>query len=263
MIKANASTRVREAFNSLIPGSCDWPSASEAVDYESVLAALSIEDQKWVIGILDPDTGAAGIWLDIWLSVESEPAFDRLRVALSDAYYTSPATAGALRRLAEASPRDPDDRFNPDILNHPAKRNSAMPRPNPNTEITLSSPPDVALASSYEHGARCGDFIYVAGQVARNENNEWVGIGDARAQAEQVYKNIGRVLAHFGAGPENVVKINAIMVDRNDRDAVTEPRLAFFGDHRPPHTGIVIAGLGSPEVKIEVEVVAYLPQAKA
>jgi len=135
--------------------------------------------------------------------------------------------------------------------------------PDSSTAITLSSPPDVARATTYEHGAYCGDFIYVAGQVARDENNQWVGIGDARAQAEQVYKNIGRVLAHFGERPEHVVKINAIMVDRADRDAVTEPRLAFFGTHRPPHTGIVIAGLGSPEVKIEVEVIAYLPQAKA
>lgn len=130
------------------------------------------------------------------------------------------------------------------------------------TGITLASPAGVARASTYEHGARCGDFIYVAGQVARDENNNWVGIGDAGAQAVQVYKNIGKVLAQFGAGPEHVVKINAIMVDRNDRDAVTKARLDFFGDHRPPHTGIIIAGLGSPEVKIEVEVIAYLPQSK-
>lgn len=138
-----------------------------------------------------------------------------------------------------------------------------MNQPDPKTGITLASPGGVAPAPTYEHGARCGDFIYVAGQVARDEHGNWVGIGDARAQAEQVYKNIGRILAHFGAGPEHVVKINAIMVDRADRDAVTEPRLAFFGDHRPPHTGIVIAGLGSPEVRIEVEVVAYLPQDQA
>ena len=135
-----------------------------------------------------------------------------------------------------------------------------MPTRNPTTGITLSSPDDVAKASTYEHAARCGDFIYVAGQVARDADNNWVGIGDAGAQAVQVYRNIGRILAQFGAGPEHVVKINAIMVDRDDRDAVTAARLAFFGDHRPPHTGIIIAGLGSPEVKIEVEVIAYLPK---
>ena len=47
---------------------------------------------------------------------------------------------------------------------------------------------------------------------------------------------------------------------RADRDAITAERLAFFGEHRPPHTGIIIAGLGSPEVLVEVEVIAYLPQ---
>lgn len=128
------------------------------------------------------------------------------------------------------------------------------------TGITLASPPDVSRASTYEHAARAGDFIFVAGQVARDENGQWVGLGDAGAQAAQVYRNIGRILAHMGAGPRNVVKINAISVDRNDRDAVTEARLAFFGDHRPPHTGILVDGLGSAEVLIEVEVIAYLPK---
>ena len=126
--------------------------------------------------------------------------------------------------------------------------------------IQLSSPPDVARASTYEHAARAGDFIFVAGQVARDENNEWVGINDAGLQAAQVYRNIGRVLAHMRASPSDVVKIHTIMVDRGDRDAVTAERLKFFGDHRPPHTGVIVAGLGSPEVRVEVEVTVYLPR---
>lgn len=127
--------------------------------------------------------------------------------------------------------------------------------------LLLGSPPDVAPASSYEHGARAGDFLFVAGQIAKDEAGDWVGLGDAGAQARQVYRNIGRILAHFGAGPENVVKITTFLVDRADRDAITEARLAFFGDHRPPHSGLVIAGLGSPEVRVEVEVIAHIPQA--
>jgi 2-iminobutanoate/2-iminopropanoate deaminase len=129
--------------------------------------------------------------------------------------------------------------------------------------LILGSPPDVAPASSYEHGAPAGDFLFVAGQIAKDEAGDWVGLGDAGAQARQVYRNIGRILAHFGAGPENVVKITTFLVDRADRDAITEARLAFFGDHRPPHSGLVIAGLGSPEVRVEVEVIAYIPQAGA
>jgi enamine deaminase RidA (YjgF/YER057c/UK114 family) len=132
----------------------------------------------------------------------------------------------------------------------------------PETGIRLSSPIDVALASTYEHAARCGDFIYLAGQVSRDSQGQWVGLGDAGAQAEQIYCNIGRILEHMGAGPEHVVKITTMMVDREDRDAVTEARLAFFGEHRPPHTGMIIKGLGSSEVLVEVEVIAYLCQAR-
>ena len=130
------------------------------------------------------------------------------------------------------------------------------------SDIELSSPPDVARATSYEHAARAGDFVFVAGQVAKDESGNWVGIGDARSQARQVYRNIGRVLAHMGAKPTDVVKINTILVDRADAPAVTAERLVFFGDHRPPHTGIIIRGLGSPEVRVEVEVIAYVSQGR-
>jgi 2-iminobutanoate/2-iminopropanoate deaminase len=124
----------------------------------------------------------------------------------------------------------------------------------------LLSPPDVAPAATYEHVARAGDFVFIAGQIAKDEHGHWVGLGDAGAQARQVYRNIGRCLAAVGATPQDVVKIHTILVDRADRDAVTAERLAFFGEHRPPHTGIIVVGLGSPEVRVEVEIVAYLPQ---
>ncbi len=130
-----------------------------------------------------------------------------------------------------------------------------------NDALQIIDPPDVAPATTYSHVARAGDFVYVAGQIAKDETGAWVGVGDAGAQALQVYRNIGRCLASVGASARDVVKINTILVDRADREAVTAARLTFFGDHRPPHTGIV-AGLGSPEVRVEVEVIAYVPVAR-
>lgn len=130
----------------------------------------------------------------------------------------------------------------------------------PSRPLETIDPAGVAPATSYSHVSRAGDFIFVAGQIAKDQAGNWVGIGDAGAQARQVYVNIGLCLASVGATVKDVVKINTILVDRADRDAVTAARLAYFGDHRPPHTGI-LAGLGSPEVKVEVEVIAYLPEA--
>ena len=126
--------------------------------------------------------------------------------------------------------------------------------------LAIIDPAGVTEATSYSHVSRAGDFIYVAGQISKDSAGNWVGLGDAGAQARQVYRNIGLCLGSAGASARDVVKINTILVDRADRDAITAERLAFFGEHRPPHTGIIIAGLGSPEVLVEVEVIAYLPQ---
>jgi 2-iminobutanoate/2-iminopropanoate deaminase len=128
--------------------------------------------------------------------------------------------------------------------------------------LQIIDPKGVARADSYSHVSRAGDFIYVAGQIAKDEHGNWVGVGDAGAQARQVYKNIGLCLASVGATAKDVVKINTMMTDRAHRFAVQEARFAFFGDHRPPHTGI-ITSMGSPEVMVEVEVIAYLPQGKS
>lgn len=125
--------------------------------------------------------------------------------------------------------------------------------------IEISNSPDVAPGLTYSHAARAGDFIFLAGQIAKDENGEWVG-GDATNQARQVYRNIDRILAHMGATRRDVVKVNTILVDWNDKDAVTAVRLDYFGDHRPPHTGVVVAALGFPEIRMEVEVIAYVPQ---
>jgi 2-iminobutanoate/2-iminopropanoate deaminase len=129
--------------------------------------------------------------------------------------------------------------------------------------IELVSPENVHRAANYEHAARAGDFVFVAGQIARDAAGNWVGLGDAGAQAVQVWRNIAAILAHFGAGAADIVKVNTILVDRADGPAVTAARFAVLGAHRPPHTGIVVHGLGSPEVRVEVEVVAYVPQASA
>jgi len=128
------------------------------------------------------------------------------------------------------------------------------------SKVETSNPPDLAPGLTYDHVGRAGDFVFVAGQIAKDEHGNWV-TGDATAQARAVYANIDRVLAHVGATKEDIVKVNTILVDWNDKDPVTRVRLDYFGSHRPPHTGTIVAALGFPEIRMEVEVIIYSPQA--
>jgi 2-iminobutanoate/2-iminopropanoate deaminase len=125
-------------------------------------------------------------------------------------------------------------------------------------EVEVSSPPDVAPGASYEHASRAGDFIFMSGQVAKDEHGAWVG-GDAANQARQIYRNIDRILVHMGATRRQIAKITTILTNVADREDVTQVRLEYLGDHRPPHTGLYVPVLGLPEIKMEIEVIAYAP----
>ncbi len=126
--------------------------------------------------------------------------------------------------------------------------------------ITLSSPLDIYAPASYEHVAQAGDFAHIAGQVSRDVAGNLVGPGNAAEQAAQVYRNIDAILRHIGAERGQVVKITTYLVDPADSAAVAAERRAFFGEHRPPHTGLIVAALGGPEVKLEVELIVYTPR---
>lgn len=121
-------------------------------------------------------------------------------------------------------------------------------------------PEGIYQPATYDHAMRAGNTIYVAGQVARDVNGDLVAPGNAAGQAKQVYANLGAVLQAAGAEPHHVVKVTTYLVNAADSPAVTEERQRFFGAHRPPHTGLIVAALGGPDVLLEVEVIAVLPE---
>ena len=81
-------------------------------------------------------------------------------------------------------------------------------------ERTYLEPPGIAPPPEpYSHAIRCGDTLYVAGQVAFDENNDTVGIGDPRRQAEQVWHNIRLAVESAGGTLADVVKITVFLKD--------------------------------------------------
>ena len=122
------------------------------------------------------------------------------------------------------------------------------------------NPDGIYRPASYDHAMWAGDTLYVAGQVARDAHGSLVAPGDAASQAEQVYVNLGAVLDAAGVRRDQVVKVVTYLVDGADGPAAGAARQRFFGAHRPPHTGLVVAALGGPEVRIEVEVIAHAPR---
>lgn len=125
--------------------------------------------------------------------------------------------------------------------------------------LELIDPPGIYRPVTYAHACKTGQTIYVAGQVARGPQGQLLCPDDAAGQSEQVYANLRAVLSAAGTDLRHVVKVTTYLTHASDSAAVTQARLRAFGDHRPPHTGLIVAGLGSPEVRVEVEVIAVVP----
>ena len=127
-------------------------------------------------------------------------------------------------------------------------------------ERTYLEPAGIAAAPEpYSHAIQCGNTVYIAGQVAFDESNRVVGVGDARKQAERVWHNIRLAVEASGGEVTDVVKITVFLKDiRHAQDEIAV-RKGLFKDRRYPIcTQVQVANLGLPDLLMEVDAIAVL-----
>jgi enamine deaminase RidA (YjgF/YER057c/UK114 family) len=126
----------------------------------------------------------------------------------------------------------------------------------------LSNPATLAQPlGAYSHVSRAGNTVYVAGQVGMLPNGEMAG-DDVASQTRQTYLNLRAALESQGLGLSNVAKFTTYLVDADAVSQFYEARNALFPElfpdgNYPPNTLLVIDRLVFPEIKIEIEAVAY------
>jgi len=114
--------------------------------------------------------------------------------------------------------------------------------------------------SHFVHVVRAGRLVFVSGCVASDEQGRTVGGSDVGAQARQALGNVKRCLAAAGATFADVCKVTVYLKNVGDREAVNTVRKEYFGASRPASTLIEISQFVRPDLLIEVEAVAVLPE---
>jgi 2-iminobutanoate/2-iminopropanoate deaminase len=111
----------------------------------------------------------------------------------------------------------------------------------------------------YSHGWRIGNLLFIAGQVALDEELRLIGPGDAEEQARQVWRNIQAVCERAGGKVTDVVRVSTYLADVADVEAVHRARRDFFpdGDY-PVATMVEVAKLGLPGLLLETEAIAMI-----
>ncbi|MER5865427.1 RidA family protein [Kitasatospora sp. NPDC002040] len=126
----------------------------------------------------------------------------------------------------------------------------------------VADPAGVAPSTRYSHVVSgVGRQVFVAGQVALDAKGRLVGEGDALAQARQVFANIGSCLAAAGAGFEHLAKLTVFVTDIAHLPAVrTAWDEALDPAHAPASSAVQVAGLFLPELLLEIEAFAIVPE---
>jgi enamine deaminase RidA (YjgF/YER057c/UK114 family) len=116
--------------------------------------------------------------------------------------------------------------------------------------------------SHFVHVVRAGRLVFVSGCVASDDQGRTVGGSDIVAQTRQVHENIKRCLAAVGATFGDVCKVTVYLKIVAHREAVNTVRKEYFGASRPASTLIEISQFVRPDLLIEIEAVAVLPEKK-
>ncbi|WP_068111991.1 RidA family protein [Tropicimonas marinistellae] len=123
------------------------------------------------------------------------------------------------------------------------------------THISSGSPFESQIG--YSRAVVCNGWVFVAGTTGYDYSTMTMP-ATVEEQCANALATIGTALAEVGASLDDVVRVRYILPDKADWPGCWPATRAAFGTARPAAT-MIVAGLQEPEMKIEIEVTAALP----
>ena len=109
---------------------------------------------------------------------------------------------------------------------------------------------------------KAGNRIFLRGQTGFDLEGNMTGIGDPAAQAETAMQCVKTLLEEAGSKLEHICKTTIYITDRAYREEVYK----VIGQHlKGIHvcsTGLIVKGLAKPEMVMEIDVEAIIPDDK-
>ncbi|MDR3537034.1 MAG: RidA family protein [Acetobacteraceae bacterium] len=121
----------------------------------------------------------------------------------------------------------------------------------------LMVPGQLEPVSHYCHVTRAGKLVFVSGMVGIDRNGS---IPPSVVEQFQVaLSNLDACLDAVGGTAEHIVKVTVFLTNIADRALINPARQRYFGRHRPASTLVAVSALILPQLKVEIEAQAVLP----
>lgn len=125
--------------------------------------------------------------------------------------------------------------------------------------LSFRNPPGVhATGGRYSHSAivdEAARWVLLSGQVGTRPDGTVAETGEE--QCAVAFQNLLALLADAGMSPANIVKVTVFLTDPALIPAYRAARAKAFGEGiSPASTLLIVAGLASPEYKVEIEAIA-------
>ncbi len=104
-----------------------------------------------------------------------------------------------------------------------------------------------------------GGMLFISGMIARDpETGAFTGKGDIAAQADVIFRNLGRILEAAGGSYDDVVKTTDYVTTLERYEETAAVRERYFRNGYPAATGVVVKALVNKDALIEIDAIAIL-----
>ncbi|QCI67149.1 RidA family protein [Phreatobacter stygius] len=108
---------------------------------------------------------------------------------------------------------------------------------------------------------RGGRTVWLAGHTGQRADDGRSLAGDFEAQTRQTFRNLEKTLTEAGASLADLVSMTVFLIDARYSRPMTDLRKEILKRDFPASAAITVAGFANPDMMIEIQAVAVVPEA--
>ncbi len=120
--------------------------------------------------------------------------------------------------------------------------------------------PDLEKMYGYTQAVRVGNLVKIGGVISLDEKGNAIAKNDYLQQMKNCYASLDKVLQHYGCTFDDVILENIYTTSMSELQKNASYRHEIYKNHFPTGSWIGIKELGLPEMMIEIELEALIPE---